>query len=141
MVTPPHFVSRGTSWLCHLQGGYYAITGVWPLVHPDTFEAVTGAKRDFWLAQTVGMLLAVTGFALISASWARRITPEISAIAIGQAAGLGIFDLITLREPRTATVYLADAVVEMVIVLAWCYCLFGRSRPVPQGNPDAPAKR
>jgi hypothetical protein len=44
---PPHAL---------LQGGYFLFTGIWPLVSRRTFEAVTGPKKDFWLAQTVGVL-------------------------------------------------------------------------------------
>ena len=43
--------------LARAQGGNYAITSVWPLVHMRSFEAVTGPSRitgwctpwrDFW---------------------------------------------------------------------------------------------
>ena len=47
--------------LAHAQGGYYAITGVWPLVHMRSFEAVTGPKQDHWLVHTVAGLLVVNG--------------------------------------------------------------------------------
>ena len=32
--------------LCSVQGLYCLITGVWPLVSIDTFQAVTGPKTD-----------------------------------------------------------------------------------------------
>ena len=40
------------------QGVYWAPFGLWPLVDMRSFEAVTGRKRDRWLVNTVGLLLA-----------------------------------------------------------------------------------
>ena len=52
------FASR----LCVIQGLYYVVTGVWPLVSTcGTFEAVTGNKVDDWLVKTVGVLIIVIG--------------------------------------------------------------------------------
>lgn len=44
-------------WLSLLQGLYYSISGIWPLLSIDTFMAVTGPKTDIWLVKTVGVLL------------------------------------------------------------------------------------
>jgi hypothetical protein len=52
--------------LCWLQGVYYALTGLWPLVSIRTFKAVTGEKTDnlptgfdsdHWLVMTVSVLI------------------------------------------------------------------------------------
>jgi hypothetical protein len=34
------------SWLPLAHGGFYLLTGVWPLVHMPSFLAVTGPKTD-----------------------------------------------------------------------------------------------
>lgn len=44
-----------------LQGLFYLATGVWPLIHIDSFLAVTGSKTDLWLVYTVGLLVSVVG--------------------------------------------------------------------------------
>jgi hypothetical protein len=41
----PRFRS-GARWLAGLQGAYFLVTGVWPLVHMPSFLAVTGPKTD-----------------------------------------------------------------------------------------------
>ena len=33
-------------WLCWVQGAYFLVTGVWPLVSIRSFQAVTGKKTD-----------------------------------------------------------------------------------------------
>jgi hypothetical protein len=43
------------------QAAYYLMTGLWPLFHRRSFEAVTGPKTDYWLVRTVGVLVAAIG--------------------------------------------------------------------------------
>src|SRR5262245_26510628 len=70
-----------------LQALYYLATGLWPLVHMDSFLAVTGPKTDLWLVRTVGALIAVIG-ASLAVSVARRLTPEAMVLAIASALAL-----------------------------------------------------
>ena len=63
----------GSRLLAGIQGLYYLITGIWPLVHMESFLAVTGPKTDLWLVQTVGALIAVIG-AMLLASASGRVT-------------------------------------------------------------------
>jgi hypothetical protein len=45
----------------HMQGAYYLVSGLWPLLHFTSFEAFTGRKRDRWLVRTVGLLTCGIG--------------------------------------------------------------------------------
>jgi hypothetical protein len=101
------------------QGIYFLGTGVWPLVHMPSFEAVTGPKVDKWLVRTVGVLVGVIGGVLISAAARDRVTDEVAALAIGSAAGLGIVETIYAAKGRIDRVYLTDALVEGEIAAAW----------------------
>src|SRR5438067_11801258 len=49
------------------QGAYFVATGIWPLLHMPSFEAVTGPKVDKWLVRTVGVLVSVVGGVLVAA--------------------------------------------------------------------------
>lgn len=46
------------------QGGYFAVTGIWPLVSMRGFEWVTGPRTGRWLVKTVGALNVVIGVGL-----------------------------------------------------------------------------
>src|SRR5215216_1241098 len=89
-------VGPGTGKLLRMslgaQSGYYVATGVWPLLHRRSFEAITGRKVDFWLVQTVGATVAAIGVGL--ALSARRDGPsdEMRATALLAAFGLGMID-------------------------------------------------
>jgi hypothetical protein len=112
-----------TTVVSQVQGWYCILGSIWPLVSPTTFQAVTGTKMDFWLAQTVGLLLIVTGLVLIKAARRGRLTAEIALLGIGQAIVLGSVDVFCVREPRTTVAYYLDAIAEFTLVAAWLIAL------------------
>jgi hypothetical protein len=101
------------------QGAYYFATGVWPILHLRSFEKVTGPKPEGWLVKTVGALIAVIGTTVGLAGWRRRISPEIRILAAGSAAALGVVDVIYPAKRRISPIYLADALPEAALTLAW----------------------
>jgi hypothetical protein len=99
------------------QGGYDALTGLWPLVGIRTFERVTGPKVDRWLIQTVGVLVLAVGASLGLAGARRRVTPELALLAASSAAGLAAIDAVYVARRRIAPIYLLDALAEAVLLL------------------------
>jgi hypothetical protein len=103
--------------LAGFQAGYLVASGAWPLVHRDSFEAVTGKKQDFWLVQTVGGLAIATGLSLGLAVLRGTRSPETVTSAL--ASGL-VFALADLRAARTESrLYLGDAVLQLAFVTSW----------------------
>src|SRR5947199_2745060 len=89
--------------LLWVQGLYYFVTGVWPLVSIETFQMVTGPKTDHlvtgreadhWLVMTVGVLITAIASALLVAAWRRENPVEITVLAVASAAGLTGIDVI-----------------------------------------------
>ena len=105
--------------LARLQALFYLATGVWPLVHISSFEAVTGPKADRWLVKAVGALVATTGLALAVAGRQRRIAPELVLVAAGNAAALATIDVVYVAKQRIRPIYLLDAVAEIALVAVW----------------------
>src|SRR3954454_16773198 len=101
--------------LAIVQGAYFTLTGVWPLVHVRLFMAVTGPKTDVWLVRTVGVLVLVIGITVGLAGWRGGLKPEIVLLAVGSAVGLAGIDLIYVLRGAIARIFLADAAVELVI--------------------------
>ena len=102
-----------------LQGIYFLVTGIWPLLNRRSFERVTGRKEDFWLARTVGVLVAAIGSTVLTAERRGRITPEIELLAIASAGGLGLTESLFAAKGRISKVYLLDALVEGALIAAW----------------------
>jgi len=94
------------------QGAMYVATGVWPLLHMRSFEAVTGPKTDDWLVYTVGLLLAVIGSVLLAAVARRAADGLIVALAIGTALALAAIEVVHIFDGTIARIYLLDAAIE-----------------------------
>jgi hypothetical protein len=101
------------------QAAYYIPTGLWPIVHPQSFQRVTGPKTDVWLVKTVGALVSVIGGVLGVAGWRRRVTPEVALLGAGSALALAAIDTVYVARGRIAPIYLADAVGELGLAAAW----------------------
>ena len=109
-----------------VQAAFYVGTGIWPLLHRRSFERVTGRKTDFWLAQTVGLMVAAIGVGLAQAVSRRQGVPvELRTVAATSAAGLALIDLCFVARGRISKIYLADAAAEVALVGGW---LFARDR-------------
>jgi hypothetical protein len=100
------------------QGAYYVATGVAPFVSRRAFEAVTGPKREWWLVETVGVLVTAVGAGVAAAAARDRVTPEITTIATGCAAGLAAIDIVYVVRGRISPAYLADAAAQIALLAA-----------------------
>lgn len=127
-VQPP----RAVRIICFLQGGYYLLTGVWPLVSIRTFKMVTGEKTDnlstglevdHWLVITVGVLITAIALALLTAAYRRSTGIEIAVLALGAATGLTAIDIIYTLRGVILPVYLIDAAVEIPLIACWLWAL------------------
>jgi hypothetical protein len=64
---------------------YYALTGIWPILHMASFEAVTGPKVDRWLVKMVGALALANGGALACGLAQAEVSRETIALGISCA--------------------------------------------------------
>lgn len=106
-------------WLPIVQGVYFFITGVWPLLHIESFIWLSGPKYDIWLVKTVGILLALIGLHMFVAGYCRRLNVETFLIAAGSAAALATVDIYYVSIGRIWETYLLDAGIEVIFVILW----------------------
>lgn len=112
-----------------IQGIYFFITGLWPILHMPSFLWITGPKTDLWLVQTVGALLALIGLVLIVAGNRRVPTTEALTLAIGSALTLAGVDVTFVLYDVISPIYLLDAFAELLFVLF--YGVSFMLRPAP----------
>ena len=107
--------------LARAQASIYLITGAWPLLSRRTFEKLTGPKQDFWLAQTVGALIVLTGATLTAAAGDQRTlnSSAVRTLAIGSALSLATIDVVFVARRRISPIYLADAAAELTLAAGW----------------------
>ncbi len=93
------------------QGIYYLITGIWPMLHMESFMAVTGPKTDLWLVRMVALLSVSIGSTILAQKngpYLLHFTTALSFIAI---------DCYYALNDTIWDVYLADAFAQVLIIV------------------------
>ncbi|MEX2358938.1 MAG: hypothetical protein WEE51_11465 [Pirellulaceae bacterium] len=119
--------------LALVQGIYYGPTGLWAIVHIESFKLVTGEKTDnlpsgldvdHWLVYTVAILIVSIAVGLLVGGARKSVGPELIAMAIVAAVGLMAIDVIYVTRGVIRPIYLLDAVFQGALVLAWIAAIF-----------------
>ena len=98
-----------------VMSAYYALTGVWPILHMRSFEAITGPKQDRWLVKMVGALALTNGVVLAIGARRERIAAETIALAVCSALAFSAVDVVYAMRGRIRPVYLGDAAAELAL--------------------------
>lgn len=116
-MTPRSAAERRVA-ACH--AAFYVSSGIWPVLHRRSFEAITGPKTDFWLAQTVGLTVVAIGAGLAQAAIrSKPVSADLYTTAIGGASALATIDLFFVLRRRISPIYLLDAAAEATLIVAW----------------------
>jgi hypothetical protein len=113
--------------LVWIQAAYFFITALWPIVDIASFMAVTGPKTDVWLVKTVGALLIPVSltmalYLLIRTADARFV------IILGLTSSIAFLtiDLYYSLTGVISKIYLADAVVQLGLLISWIFVIVGK---------------
>jgi hypothetical protein len=120
--------------LCWVHGLYYLVTGVWPIVSVKTFQLVTGPKSDHltadppteadhWMLNTIAALITAISVVLLAAAGRRRVTFDVALLALLSAGALTIIDIVYVGRGTIASIYLADAAIEVLLIGGWGWLL------------------
>jgi hypothetical protein len=120
-----------------IQGLYYVLVGLWPLLALDSFMQATGHKVDFWLAQKVGLLLVVIGSTLCLAAYRRAKSPEILLLGVASSTMLAGASLLFVLTGTISLIYLLDAAVEVGLLGLWLHAWYVEN--VVYQSADTPA--
>jgi hypothetical protein len=139
----PHEGRGSRGWLslrtvAVAQGLYYVPFGLWPLIHINSFMALTGPKNDLWLVETVGALLAVVGAVLLVTGLRHTPSKGVALVGAGIAAVLALLDLAFVSMGSVGNIYLADAAAEGLLALWWTAAHLGPVRARPPRRAPSP---
>lgn len=105
-----------------IQGIYYCLTGIWPVIHISSFMAVTGPKTDLWLVKMVGLLSLAIGLSLLFGE--KRHDTRILSIA--SILAFMAIDIYYSLSQIISNIYLLDAGLQFGILLGILFQEFGR---------------
>ncbi len=121
-----------------IQGAFFVLKGLWPLVRPKRVNRRLGPVREPWLMKTVGGLVFVMGATLLTAHRRGRVTPELRSLGAWSSASLLAADVSLYAGGRRSALYLADAALQALLFAAQCRARSSAPRTidVQPGNPD-----
>jgi hypothetical protein len=102
-----------------LQGIYFFVFGIWPILHMRSFLKVTGPKTDLWLVKTVGLILAVIGAVLIFAQVNAEVNTSLIILAICSALSLAVIEFVYVTKRVISPIYLGDSLLELILIAWW----------------------
>ena len=100
---------------------YIFITAVWPLVHIESFVAITGPKTDIWLVKTVGSLLIPISLTMVIHLKTMGDTGPLIVLGGTTAIAFICIDVYYALNNTISDIYLADAVIELFFLIGWIF--------------------
>jgi hypothetical protein len=114
---------RKYKYLFFPQGVYYLLTGVWPLIHIESFLYVTGPKTDVWLVKAISTMFVCIGLVLSLTVLQYSSSFLITVLAVTTALSLLIIDLYYSLNGIISPVYLIDGIVQLAFLLLYSFNL------------------
>ena len=96
-----------------IQGIFYLTTGIWPVLHIDSFMWVTGSKTDIWLVKMVGLLSITISISMFSQL---KQNQQPILLSISSAISFLAIDVYYVINGTISRVYLADAAIELIFL-------------------------
>lgn len=96
----------------------YVTTGLWPIIHYNSFQKITGPKTDVWLVIVVGWFITMSSAVLFSC-YLGGLSDEGLIVALGTPLILGTSDIYYVFKKVISKVYLIDAALEFIIIVFW----------------------
>ncbi len=124
-----------------VQGRYFVVTDLRPLLHIAWPQKVTGRKTDLWLVKTVGILILVIGSGPVLAALTHRFTPPLILIAMASALALLAVDLIDALKHVISSIYVLEALLEAAFLAWWTMCLIQSEEQPPSSGLAAAVNR
>ena len=106
-----------------LQGLYYLVAGLWPLLHLRSFVWVFGEQRDrFQLDVSAALLIAIGAILLLAA--ARRVRPDGLLVSLGAASAVALALAELKHAGAIRPVTWIDFAVELLFAVALAVIYF-----------------
>jgi hypothetical protein len=84
----------------------------------QSFEKVSGPKKNDWLVKTVSLLLIADAICFASALLMNLVSFPVFLLAVSSATALFMIDVIYVVKKIISSVYLFDAVIELAFIVS-----------------------
>jgi hypothetical protein len=112
-------IEKLIKYVLYFQGVYFLITALWPLINVESFMNVTGHKNDIWLVKTFGAIIACIALAIFFYLFMQEKGLSVIFLSIITSVTLILADVYYVLNGVISSVYLADAGINLLIVIGW----------------------
>jgi hypothetical protein len=122
------YAPRQMRILVIIQGSYYMITALWPLIHIESYMWLVGPITDVWLAKTVATMviaISITMFFHLSLKTDHR---PLILLGISSSLAFAYTDTYYTVEGTLSSMYLLDAAAEFLFLISWLILAFKQGR-------------
>lgn len=102
-----------------IQGIYFMITLIWPVIDIESFMVVTGPKVDIWLVKTVSALLFPYAVICFWVAMKRPLSTIIILCMVLMSWGLAFVELYYYFNGTIKWVYAVDALLQILFSYWW----------------------
>lgn len=111
---------RKIAYMPLIQGIYFFITLIWPVIHIESFMWVTGWKADIWLVKTVSALLLPYALICFWIAFKRQLISLLIILTmIVTGLGLATVEIYYYLNGSIRWVYFVDALLQMIFLIWW----------------------
>jgi hypothetical protein len=110
---------RNNRFLLTVNGTYYLLTGLWPIVHITSFMQVSGFKTDLWLVKTVGALILCIGLTQLRERISGKFSATVAFLSVISATALLAIDAYYGLNSQISSVYLIDGMIQLLLAGSW----------------------
>jgi hypothetical protein len=110
---------RFISVLLLVQGIYFIITGIWPVIDINSFMLITCPKTDLWLVKAIGVIFFCEGICFLLSGVTHEGGLPVLVLSVTNSIGLIFIDCYYVFTGTLCSVYLGDAAVELTLLICW----------------------
>lgn len=135
-VANPKGVQTRDQWrrsVLLIQGGYYILAGLWPLIHFSSFARFVAVDMNPFQSQLFSALLVVIGAVLIEGARRQPPGPYPTLLGAAAAGAIALVSLMWLPRFGVASALWADLAVEVAFALI-LILLYPRQQPERRGR-------
>lgn len=103
-----------------IQGIYFFITLIWPIIHIESFMWLTGWKTDIWLVKTVSALLLPYTIICFWIALDRKLISSLTILVMTiTGLSLATVEIYYYLNGTIRWVYFVDALLQLIFIVWW----------------------
>lgn len=122
---PPNFyLTPQMRALVVIQGSYYMVSALWPLIHIESYMWLVGPITDVWLAKTVATMVIAISITMFFHLILNTDSRPLILLGIATSLAFAYTDTYYTVNGTLSSIYFLDAAAEFLFLITWTVFAF-----------------